>query len=116
MLLSFGVPIVVVIIGEGGSGGAVAIGTGNNVLMLENSVYLRFHLRAVHLFCGNTSKTAEAAEALKLTAADMLKIDVIDKIIRANRWSHRHHSIAINNNGDAIENCLNILQINMVMS
>ena len=109
--LSLGVPIVVVIIGEGGSGGAVAIGTGNNVLMLENSVYSVISPEGCSsILWKDTSKTAEAAEALKLTAADMLKIDVIDKIIpEPIGGAHRHHSIAINNTGDAIENCLNIL-------
>ena len=109
--LSLGVPIVVVIIGEGGSGGAVAIGTGNNVLMLENSVYSVISPEGCSsILWKDTSKTADAADALKLTAADMLKIDVIDKIIpEPIGGAHRHHSIAINNTGDAIENCLNIL-------
>ena len=77
--LTLGVPIVVVIIGEGGSGGAVAIGTGNNVLMLENSVYSVISPEGCSsILWKDTSKTAEAAEALKLTASDMLKIDVIE--------------------------------------
>ena len=109
--LSLGVPIVVVIIGEGGSGGAVAIGTGNNVLMLENSVYSVISPEGCSsILWKDTSKTAEAAEALKLTASDMLKIDVIDKIIpEPIGGAHRHHLVTINNTGDAIENCLNVL-------
>jgi acetyl-CoA carboxylase carboxyl transferase subunit alpha len=109
--LSLGVPIVVVIIGEGGSGGAVAIGTGNNVLMLENSVYSVISPEGCSsILWKDTSKTAEAAEALKLTASDMLKIDVIDKIIpEPIGGAHRHHLVTIDNTGDAIENCLNVL-------
>jgi len=109
--LSLGVPIVVVIIGEGGSGGAVAIGTGNNVLMLENSVYSVISPEGCSsILWKDTSKTAEAAEALKLTASDMLRIDVIDKIIpEPIGGAHRHHLVAINNTGDEIEKCLNVL-------
>ena len=50
--LSLGVPIIAIIIGEGGSGGAVAIGTGNTVLMMENSIYSVISQRAVHQFYG----------------------------------------------------------------
>ena len=109
--LSLGVPIVAVIIGEGGSGGAVAIGTGNNVLMLENSVYSVISPEGCSsILWKDTSKTIEAASALKLTANDMLKIDVVDKIIsEPSGGAHRHHLKVIEDTGDAIEECLNIL-------
>tara|TARA_B110001454_G_scaffold218551_2_gene246862 strand:+ start:2939 stop:4060 length:1122 start_codon:yes stop_codon:yes gene_type:complete len=109
--LSLGVPIIVVIIGEGGSGGAVAIGTGNNVLMLENAIYSVISPEGCSsILWKDTSKTTEAAAALKLTAADMLKIDVIDKIIpEPIGGAHRHRSIVMDSTADAIEECLNIL-------
>ena len=109
--LSLGVPIIVVVIGEGGSGGAVAIGTGNNVLMLENAVYSVISPEGCSsILWKDTSKTTEAAAALKLTASDMLKIDVIDKIIpEPIGGAHRHHNITMTNTGNAIEECLNSL-------
>ena len=109
--LSLGVPIIVVVIGEGGSGGAVAIGTGNNVLMLENAVYSVISPEGCSsILWKDTSKTMEAASALKLTASDMLKIDVIDKIISEPvGGAHRHYNITMTNTGNAIEECLNSL-------
>ena len=109
--LSLGVPIVAVIIGEGGSGGAVAIGTGNTVLMLENSIYSVISPEGCSsILWKDNSKTVEAASALKLTANDMLKIDVIDKIIQEpSGGAHRNRLIAMNNVGDQIEEYLNIL-------
>ena len=109
--LSLGVPIVAIIIGEGGSGGAVAIGTGNNVLMLENSVYSVISPEACSsILWKDTSKKVETAAALKLTANDMFKIDVVDKIIpEPLGGAHRHHLKVIQDTGDAIEECLNIL-------
>ena len=79
--------------------------------MLENSVYSVISPEGCSsILWKDTSKTAEAAEALKLTASDMLKIDVIDKIIpEPIGGAHRHHLVTINNTGDAIENCLNVL-------
>ncbi len=109
--LSLGVPIVAVIIGEGGSGGAVAIGTGNTVLMLENSIYSVISPEGCSsILWKDNSKTVEAASALKLTANDMLKIDVIDKIIQEpSGGAHRNRLITMNNVGDQIEEYLNIL-------
>ena len=109
--LSLGVPIVVVIIGEGGSGGAVAIGTGNNVLMLENSIYSVISPEGCSsILWKDASKNVEAASSLKLTADEMLKIDVVDQIINEpNGGAHRNQLKAIQDTGDAIENCLNIL-------
>jgi|TARA_B110000977_G_C11043349_1_gene479616 acetyl-CoA carboxylase carboxyl transferase subunit alpha len=109
--LSLGVPIIVVIIGEGGSGGAVAIGTGNNVLMLENSIYSVISPEGCSsILWKDSSKAPEAAEALKLTAADMLKVDVIDKIIpEPLGGGHRNRSKVIEDTGNAIEEYLKAL-------
>ena len=80
--LSLGVPIVVVIIGEGGSGGAVAIGTGNNVLMLENSIYSVISPEGcASILWRDPSKSMEAAEAMKLTAKDLIKLGIADEVI-----------------------------------
>ena len=80
--LSLGVPIVAVIIGEGGSGGAVAIGTGNNVLMLENSIYSVISPEGcASILWRDPSKSLQAAEAMKLTAKDLHSLGIIDEII-----------------------------------
>ncbi|MDR3243411.1 MAG: acetyl-CoA carboxylase carboxyltransferase subunit alpha [Elusimicrobiota bacterium] len=76
------VPIITIVIGEGGSGGALGIGVSNRVLMLENSYYSVISPEgcAAILF-RDASKAFEAAEAMKLTAKDLLKFKVIDEII-----------------------------------
>ncbi len=109
--LSLGVPIIAIIIGEGGSGGAVAIGTGNTVLMLENSIYSVISPEGCSsILWKDNAKTVEAASALKLTAEDMLKIDVIDEIVKEpTGGAHRNPHRAIETVGDEIEKYLNLL-------
>ena len=109
--LSLGVPIIAIIIGEGGSGGAVAIGTGNTVLMLENSIYSVISPEGCSsILWKDNTKTVEAASALKLTAEDMLKIDVIDEIVKEpTGGAHRNPHRAIESVGDEIEKYLNLL-------
>jgi acetyl-CoA carboxylase carboxyl transferase subunit alpha len=77
------VPIITVVIGEGGSGGALGIGVSNKVLCLENSYYAVISPEgcAAILF-RDGSKAADAADALKLTSKDLLKLKVIDEIIK----------------------------------
>ncbi len=76
------VPVVSVILGEGGSGGAVALAVGNKVLMLEHSIYSVISPEGCAAILWRSSdKAKEAAEALKLTAQDLLKLRVIDQII-----------------------------------
>lgn len=78
----FEVPIVVVCIGEGGSGGALALGVGNRVLMLENAVYSVISPESCAAIVWRDSSKAElAAEALKLTAPDLLKLGLVDEIV-----------------------------------
>jgi acetyl-CoA carboxylase carboxyl transferase subunit alpha len=80
--LRLGVPLVSVIIGEGGSGGAVALATANNVAMLEHSVYSVISPEGcASILWKDAEKMREAAEALRLTAQDLRKLDVIDRII-----------------------------------
>jgi acetyl-CoA carboxylase carboxyl transferase subunit alpha len=80
--LEIGVPLVSVVIGEGGSGGAVALATANRVLMLEHSVYSVISPEGcASILWKDAEKMREAAEALRLTAQDLLKLGVIDAII-----------------------------------
>ena len=76
------VPIVVLILGEGGSGGALAIAVGDRILMLENSIYSVISPEGcASILWRNSSKNKEAAEALKITASDLVKLDIIDEIV-----------------------------------
>ncbi|MBC7153226.1 MAG: acetyl-CoA carboxylase carboxyltransferase subunit alpha [Rhodobacteraceae bacterium] len=80
--LSLGVPLVSVIIGEGGSGGAVAFATANRVAMLEHSVYSVISPEGcASILWKDADKMREAAEALRLTAQDLEKLGVIDRVI-----------------------------------
>ncbi|MGR3444789.1 acetyl-CoA carboxylase carboxyltransferase subunit alpha [Thalassococcus profundi] len=80
--LQIGVPLVSVIIGEGGSGGAVAFATANRVAMLEHSVYSVISPEGcASILWKDSEKMREAAEALRLTAQDLLKLGVVDRVI-----------------------------------
>ncbi len=80
--LRIGVPLVAVIVGEGGSGGAVAFATANRVAMLEHSVYSVISPEGcASILWKDSDKMREAAEALRLTAQDLRKLGVIDGII-----------------------------------
>ena len=77
-----GVPVIVVIIGEGGSGGALGMGVGNRILMLENSYYSVISPESCAAIIWRDSAKAElAAAALKLTAPDLLERGIIDEIV-----------------------------------
>lgn len=76
------VPIVVVIAGEGGSGGALALAVGDRVLMLENSIYAVISPEGcASILWKDAGKKEEAAEALKLSSHDLAELDVIDRIV-----------------------------------
>ncbi len=76
------VPIVVTCIGEGGSGGALALGVGNRVLILENAVYSVISPESCAAIVWHDSSKAElAAEALKLTAEDLLELKLVDRVV-----------------------------------
>ncbi|WP_020615938.1 acetyl-CoA carboxylase carboxyltransferase subunit alpha [Paenibacillus daejeonensis] len=78
----FGVPIVCVVIGEGGSGGALALGVGNRVLMLENAIYSVISPNgAASILWKDASKADQAAEAMKITAKDLLEFGIIEEIV-----------------------------------
>ena len=76
------VPIVVVVLGEGGSGGALAIGIGDRVLMMENAVYSVITPEGcAAILWKSAEKAPDAAEGLKLTAANLKAVDIIDEIV-----------------------------------
>ena len=76
-------PVVVVVTGEGGSGGALAIAVGDRVLMMENAVYSVISPEGcAGILWRDGAKAAEAAEALKITAGDLKNLGVVDEIIR----------------------------------
>ena len=77
-----GVPIIVVVIGEGGSGGALALGVGNRIYMMENAVYSVISPEScAAIIYRDSGKAALAAAALKLTAPDLLSLGLIDGIV-----------------------------------
>lgn len=80
--LGLGVPLVSVVIGEGGSGGALAIASSDRVYMLENSVYSVITPEGcASILWRNNANAQDAAEAMKVTAADLKKLEVIDEVI-----------------------------------
>ena len=77
------VPTISVIIGEGGSGGAIALASSNKVLMLENAIYSVISPEGcASILWRDPSKSLEAAKAMKLTANELLKMQIIDEIIK----------------------------------
>ena len=88
--LQIGVPLVSVVIGEGGSGGAVAFATADRVAMLEHSVYSVISPEGcASILWKDAEKMREAAEALRLTAQDLHKLGICDRIISEPMGSHR---------------------------
>lgn len=82
-MAGYHVPVISTVIGEGGSGGALALGVGNVVLMLENSFYSVIAPEScASILWKDTTKAKEAAAALKFTAQDLLRLGVADEIVR----------------------------------
>ena len=106
-------PIVVTVIGEGGSGGALALGVGDRVLMQENACYSVITPEgcAAILYGERTpERVAWAAEALKITAADLLALEVIDAVIaEPPGGAHRYPDAAVAAVGDVLEEQLQAL-------
>jgi len=111
--LKVGVPLISTVIGEGGSGGAIAIATGNRVLMLEHAIYSVISPEGCASILWKTSENAkDAAEALRLTAQDLDKLGVIDQVINEPLGgAHRDPAAAIAAVGDAIEDQLKPLAL-----
>jgi acetyl-CoA carboxylase carboxyl transferase subunit alpha len=102
--LTLGVPNVAVILGEGGSGGAIAIATANRVLMLQHAIYSVISPEgAASILWRDTSKAQEAATNMKITAEDLARFGVIDAIIpEPVGGAHRDPAITIAATGEAI--------------
>lgn len=76
------VPVIAIVIGEGSSGGALALGVGNEVIMLENAIYSILSPEGyASILWKDASRAKEAAEKMKLTAQDLLELNIIDKIV-----------------------------------
>lgn len=102
--LSLGVPMIALIAGEGGSGGAVALAAANRVLMLEHSIYSVISPEGcASILWRSASRAAEAAEAMKITAGELLNLRVIDRIVyEPAGGAHRDHETTIKRVGVAI--------------
>jgi acetyl-CoA carboxylase carboxyl transferase subunit alpha len=106
--LALKVPLISVIIGEGGSGGAVAIASANRVAMLEHSVYSVISPEGcASILWKDSEKMREAAEALRLTAKDLQELGICDKIIAEPKGgAHRDPDFAVNAVGEALKSML----------
>jgi acetyl-CoA carboxylase carboxyl transferase subunit alpha len=102
--LNLGVPNVAVILGEGGSGGAIAIATANRVLMLEHAVYSVISPEgAASILWRDTSRAQDAATSMKITARDLDRFHIIDRIVpEPVGGAHRDPPAAIAATGEAI--------------
>ena len=110
--LALRVPNVAVIIGEGGSGGAIAIATANVVLMLEHAIYSVISPEgAASILWRDTSKAQEAATNMKITAEDLVRLGVVDNIVpEPTGGAHRHTVATIAATGEAIGGALDSLK------
>ena len=110
--LSLGVPNVAVILGEGGSGGAIAIAAANRVLMLEHAIYSVISPEgAAPILWRDTAKAQEAATNMKITAQDMVRFGVIDGVVpEPTGGAHRDPQAAIAATGEAIATALTELR------
>jgi len=106
--LSLTVPLIACIVGEGGSGGAVALASANKVLMFEHAIYSVISPEGCASILWRTAEKAkEAAESLKITADDLLALGVIDEIIpEPVGGAHRDAEAAFNALGQALEQCV----------
>lgn len=102
--INLGVPNVAVVLGEGGSGGAIAIATASRVLMLEHAIYSVISPEgAASILWRDTSKAQEAATNMKITAQDMIRFGVIDTVIpEPAGGAHRDPAAAIAAAGEAV--------------
>ena len=103
------VPTISVVIGEGGSGGAIALASSNKVLMLQNAIYSVISPEGcATILWRDPKKTLEAAEAMKLSSKDLLELKVIDEIIAEPLGgAHRDKDLILNNVRNSIINNLN---------
>ena len=109
--LNLNTPMISTILGEGGSGGAIALTSGNVILMLEHSIFSVISPEGcASILWRDASKAEEAAKALKLTATDMKRLNIIDEIIQEPLGgAHRDYDKSLKILGDSIELKLNEL-------
>ena len=109
--LGLGVPLVSIVIGEGGSGGAIAIATANTVLMLEHAIYSVISPEgAASILWRDPARAKDAAAAMKITAQDLKKLGIIDEIIpEPVGGAHRGRAQVITTASDAMDKALNAL-------
>ncbi len=105
-------PMVSIIVGEGGSGGAVALASGNKVLMMEHAIYSVISPEgAASILFRDSKRAKDTAEAMKITAQDLLKFQIIDAVIpEPMGGAHRDPKAEIARVGDAIEKALSSLK------
>jgi acetyl-CoA carboxylase carboxyl transferase subunit alpha len=110
--LRIGVPNFAAVIGEGGSGGAIAVATANRVMMLEHAIYSVISPEgAASILWRDTAKAQEAASSMKITAQDLLRFGVVDTIIpEPTGGAHRDPAAAIAATAEAIAAALADLQ------
>jgi acetyl-CoA carboxylase carboxyl transferase subunit alpha len=106
--LNVGVPNVAVVLGEGGSGGAIALATANRVLMLEHAIYSVISPEgAASILWRDTTKAQEAATNMKITSADMTRLGIIDGVVtEPTGGAHRDPAAAIAAASQAINQAL----------
>lgn len=105
-------PIVAIVIGEGGSGGALAIGVADRVLMLENSIYSVVSPEGcASILWKDSSKAPEAAETMRLTAGDLKRFEIIDEVIEEVIPAHEKPRDSITAVGKAITRHLDELTV-----
>jgi len=111
-MASLRVPIVVTVTGEGGSGGALALGVGNRVYMLEYSTYSVISPEGcAAILWKDQSKKADAAEAMKLTAPDLQALEVVDAVIpEPLGGAHTDHAETARRVGDTVDEALRELE------
>jgi len=109
--LTLGVPMVAVIAGEGGSGGAIAIAAANKVLMLEHSIYSVISPEgAASILWKDSARAKDAAAAMKITAQDLIELKVIDEVIKEPLGgAHREPSAAVATVGAVVAQALDAL-------
>ena len=106
------VPIIIVVIGEGGSGGALGISVGDRILMLEHSIYSVISPEGcASILWRDASKADQAAKALKLTAQDLIKFKIIDEIIKEPlEGAHTDYNLTARNIKESIKRHLSELE------
>lgn len=96
-MMALSVPIIVIVLSEGGSGGALAIGVGDCIVMFENAIYSILSPEGfASILYKDSSKAEQAAEIMKLTAKDLLEFNIIDEVISEKDGLHENPTFGVN--------------------